>query len=91
MRITPINHTKFTGYKLQDVNKFTKYISEKKSGSCYDLNKKFSSELISDSIMAGSLKVDMALQNWKVGQNLTSQAPIQSSNSIAQQIKEIKR
>ena len=75
MKITPISRTNFNGYGPKEIQQLTNYAATKQKGAFYDLNKRFSTELISSfvitmptgmrSVMATGALIDFQLEAGK--------------------------
>ena len=91
MKITPINSTNFNGYSPKEANQLLMYAVNRQKGSFYELNKKFSPELINNFVNSGKIKVDRALQNWKADEFLKDTGFIPETKTLAQKIEADKR
>lgn len=85
MKITPISRTNFNGYGPKEIQQLTNYAATKQKGAFYDLNKRFSTELISSFVETGKIKVDRALQNWSADKSLQPYF-IPETKTLAQKI-----
>lgn len=91
MKITPISSTNFNGYGQKEVQQLTNYAVNKQKGAFYELNKKFSPELISSFVTSGKIKVDRGLQNWKADEFLRENEFIPETKTLAQKIEADKK